>query len=71
MTSSATASASGCALPIATPKPARSSIGTSLGMSPNATTSASEIPSGRAISSTPVALLIPSGTISTSPLLVE
>ena len=46
VTSSAAATASGCALPIATPRPAQPSIGTSLGMSPNATTSAAVIPAG-------------------------
>ena len=71
VTSSAAAITSGCALPIATPSPAHRSIGTSLGMSPNATTSSAVMPSGRATSSTPVALLMPSGTTSISPLLVE
>ena len=71
VTSSAAASASGFALPIATPRPARSSIGTSLGMSPVATQSASLMPSGPAISAMPAALFTPTGTISIKPLLVE
>ena len=50
VTSSAAARTSGWALPIATPRPAHRSIGRSLGMSPNASTSAAVIPSGAAIS---------------------
>ncbi len=68
VTSSAASIASGCALPIATPRPAHRSSGTSLGMSPNATTSSAVISYGRATSSTPVALLMPSGTTSIRPL---
>ena len=56
---------------MATPWPTQRSIGTSLGMSPNATMSSALISSGRATSSRPAALLIPIELISMRPSLVE
>src|SRR5262245_10837411 len=65
--SSATASSSGWALATATPCPAHTTIGTSAGMSPNATTCVAGVPNSLATSASPFALFRPAGSTSTMP----